>query len=263
MKLISQVIVVCFLFCFSLVNASIETKEINYSVNDTEYMGYLAYPEQIDAKLPVVLVVHEWWGHNAYARKRAEMLADLGYVAFALDMYGAGKVADHPDDAKKFMQEALSESNAISLRFEEAMRVVKKLEFVDPDNIAAIGYCFGGAVVLNMARAGKPLNGVVSFHGALATKQPAVKGNVSARVLVLHGGNDAFIPEEQVAAFEDEMQQAEVDYELVTYDGVEHSFTNPDADRFADEHSMPLSYDEEADEDSWNRMQVFLKEVFN
>ena len=251
------------LLLLAVAEAEIITKEVSYQVQDTSLRGYLAYQADADTKHPAVLVVHEWWGHNAYARKRAEMLAELGYVAFALDMYGEGKVAEHPDDAKKFMQEALANQDTLHKRFNAAITLLQQQENVDAKNIAAIGYCFGGGVVLNMARAGTDLKGVVSFHGSLSTKTPAEAGNVRAKVVVFHGSNDAFIPEEQVKAFEQEMTAAKVDYELIVYEGVEHSFTNPEADRFAEQYSMPLSYDEEADQHSWEQMQKYLAEMFS
>lgn len=243
--------------------AEIITQEINYEVQGTTLNGYLARSANTSSKSPAVLVVHEWWGHNDYARKRAEMLAELGYVAFALDMYGDGKVTDHPKDAKIFMQEALSNQALLRERFNAAVALVKQQENVDKNNIAAIGYCFGGGVVLNMARAGTDLKGVVSFHGSLSTNTPAKKGEVVAKVVVFHGDADAFIPQEQVQAFEEEMKAAGVDYELIVYEGVEHSFTNPAADKFAELHSMPVSYDEEADMHSWKLMQQYLLEMFS
>ena len=244
-------------------NAEIITQELSYEVNGTTLNGYMAYHADTATNSPAVLVVHEWWGHNAYARKRTEMLAELGYVAFALDMYGDGKIADHPDDAKKFMQEALANQDVLQKRFNAAIELVKQQKYVDEKNIAAIGYCFGGGVVLNMARAGTDLKGVVSFHGSLSTKTPAEEGEVKAKIIVFHGGNDAFIPDKQVKAFEQEMTAAKVDYELIVYEGVEHSFTNPEADQFAEKFSMPLSYDEEADLHSWEQMQEYLLEMFS
>ena len=243
--------------------ADVITKQINYQVDGVSLHGYLAKPRGLINKTPGVLVVHEWWGHNEYARRRAEMLAESGYIAFALDLYGDNKVTDHPKEAKEFMQEATRDSQVLIDRFNAALELVRQQDHIDPDRIAAIGYCFGGAVVLNMARAGSDLKGVVSFHGSLATRNPAVKDTVKARVLVLHGGNDALVPVEQVQAFEEEMQAADVDYELVTYEGVDHSFTNPAADEIGEKHSMPISYDQQADEDSWQRMKIFLNDIFS
>ena len=242
--------------------AEIVTQEIAYESRGVPLTGYLAYDSETKARRPAILVVHEWWGHNAYARKRAEMLAGLGYVGFALDMYGEGKVTDHPDDAKKFMQQALSDQKVLFDRFQAALEFIKQHEMVDDNYIVAIGYCFGGGVVLNMARAGVNIRGVVSFHGSLATKTPAQKDQVTAKVVVFHGANDAFISMEQVAAFEQEMKAANVDYDLVVYEAAEHSFTNPAADEIAEQHSMPVSYDEQADQNSWEQMQEFFLEMF-
>jgi dienelactone hydrolase len=242
--------------------AEVVSKQVDYQSDGVSLQGYLAYQDEGVEVRPAVLVVHEWWGHNDYARRRAEMLAELGYVAFALDMYGDGKVANHPDDAKKFMQEAMSDQVTFKNRFLSALDYVRQQKNVDSSNIAAIGYCFGGGVVLNMARTGVELKGVASFHGSLATKTPAKKGHVISQVMVFHGGNDAFISEQQLEDFRAEMLAANVQHEIVIYDAVDHSFTNPDADIFAEKYSMPLSYDEEADADSWVKLQIFLQRVF-
>lgn len=243
--------------------AEVTTRQVSYQVDGVELKGYLAKPKGLVKKTPGILVVHEWWGHNDYARRRAEMLAESGYIAFALDMYGDNKVADHPKEAKQFMQEATSNPQILLARFNAALDLLRQQEYIDVENIAAIGYCFGGAVVLNMARAGSDIKAVVSFHGSLATQTPAIKDTVKAKVLVLHGGNDALVPADQVQAFEEEMQAANVDYELVTYEGVDHSFTNPAADEIGEKYSLPISYDQQADDDSWQRMQALFKQVFN
>jgi dienelactone hydrolase len=252
-----------FLLLFSLVaNAAVKTEEVRYRVGDSEFTGYLAYDDAVSGKRPGVIVIHEWLGHNAYARKRAEMLAESGYTAFALDMYGSGKLADHPDDAKAFMQAVVSDMQQAEARFDEARSILQRHPSVDAEHIAAIGYCFGGGMVLHMARAGKDLDGVVSFHGSLGTQTPAEKDRVKARVLVFNGAADPFVPSEQVAAFEAEMEQAGVEYELENYAGVKHSFTNPDADSFAQRFDMPLAYDEKADKDSWQRTLAFFRDIF-
>jgi dienelactone hydrolase len=258
-----RVLAFIFLCAFSFnAAAALKSEEIVYRVGDNEFTGYLVYDDAIKGKRPGVLVVHEWWGLNAYARQRADMLARLGYTAFALDMYGTGKVADHPDDAKSFMQAVTSNMPQAEQRFDMAKSILEKQPTVDPRHIAAIGYCFGGGIVLHMARAGDDLDGVVSFHGSLGTEVPAQKGQVKARVLVFTGGADPFAPPELVAGFEKEMQAAGVDYQLVSYPGVKHSFTNPDADKLGERFGMPLAYDKHADEDSWQRMQAFLTEIF-
>lgn len=246
----------------SSAHAEIKTQVIEYPVGDVRMTGYLAYDDAITGPRPGVLVVHEWWGHNAYARKRAEMLAQLGYTAFAIDMYGDGKVADHPDTAMAFMQAVVNDLPESERRFAAARAVLEQQPSVARQPIAAIGYCFGGGVVLHMARAGMDLAGVVSFHGALGTQSPAQAGAVKAQVLVLTGADDPMSPPEQVQAFEQEMRHANVSAEIVSYSNVKHSFTNPDADDLGKRFDMPLAYNAQADAASWARMQTFLKSVF-
>ncbi len=257
------ILLACLILFTHMLNAEVVSKQVSYQSNGVALQGYLAYQDDGEQDKPAVLVVHEWWGHNDYARRRADMLAELGYVAFALDMYGEGKIANHPDDAKRFMQEAMSDQLAFKNKFLSALSYVQKLNNVNATKIAAIGYCFGGAVVLNMARMGIDLKGVASFHGSLATKTPAEKDIVAAQVMVFHGANDVFVPEQQLEDFRNEMQAANVEHEVVVYEAVEHSFTNPEADIFAEKFSMPLSYDEDADIDSWAKLQIFLKQVFS
>lgn len=233
-----------------------------YEVNGQSFTGYLAYDDAVTEKRPGVLVVHEWWGLNDYPRKRAEMLAELGYTGFALDMYGSGKVADHPDDAKAFMQEVMSNMEAAERRFDAAKEVLASHRTVDPDRIAAIGYCFGGGVVLHMARTGADLDGVVSYHGMLGTETPAEPGAVKAKILAFTGGEDPFVPNEQVQAFKDEMEAAGADARVVVYPMARHSFTNPAADAAGQKFNLPLAYDEDADENSWKLTKGFFQEIF-
>ena len=255
-------LVVAGLLASPLLYAKVITKVIPYSINNVEMTGYYAYDDAIKGKRPGVLVVHEWWGHNDYARKRVRMLAKLGYSAFALDMYGNGKLAAHPDNAKKFMTEVLSNMDNARLRYKKALAVLKAQAATDTGRIAAIGYCFGGGVVLDMARQGLPLKGVVSFHGSIGTKTPAVKGDVKASVLVLNGADDPFVSKEQISALKQEMKNAAVPFEFVNYKGVKHSFTNPAADAFGKKFNMPLEYNAEADKKSWAKMQAFFKQIF-
>ncbi|MDD2929622.1 MAG: dienelactone hydrolase family protein [Sideroxydans sp.] len=250
------------LFCLSATAiAAVEGVEVTYSANGTTLKGWLAYEGHAMGKRPAVLVVHEWWGHNAYARKRANMLAELGYVALAVDMYGDGKQAMHPDDAGKFSGEVAKNRPMAKARFEAAMKVLRDDPRVDGSKLAAIGYCFGGSVVLNMAREGEPLRGVASFHGGLATDTPAQKGKVKAKVRSFTGAEDKMIPAAQVHAFEQELKAAGVDYKTVVYPGAMHSFTNPDADAYGKKFNLPLAYDATADKDSWQQLQRFLAEV--
>lgn len=242
--------------------AEVQTRDIVYHIGESEFTGYLAYDDSIKGKRPGVLVVHEWWGHNAYARRRARMLAELGYTAFALDMYGSGKQADHPDTATAFMQEVTGNAEVMKARFTAGLKVLREHESVDVERLAAIGYCMGGGISLNMARSGIDLDAVVVFHGGLGTESPVKPGAIKAEILVMTGGADPFVPPEQVAAFEKEMTAAGVTYALVSYPNVKHSFTNPEADRFASKFDMPLAYDAKADRDSWQRMLTLFKKVF-
>src|SRR5256712_6500836 len=220
------------LLTLSAGSATVKTREIEYRQGDTVLQGFIAWVDGARGKRPGVLVVHEWWGHNEHARNQARRLAEAGYVGFALDMFGKGKVATHPQDAQAFVNEVTKDPAVLAARFNAALEQLKRDPHVDTTRIAAIGYCFGGAVVLDMARAGAPLAAVVTFHGALATKTPAQPGKVKARVLVLTGGADPFVPPEQVEAFKREMQAAGGRFEGISYPGAKHGFTNPDAAKY-------------------------------
>jgi dienelactone hydrolase len=244
-------------------HAEVITKEIDYKTGDTIMKGMLAYDDAIKGKRPGVLIVHEWWGHNKHARDKAAMLAKEGYVAFAVDMYGNGQTADHPDDAGKFSSAVAGNMPLAKARFEAAMDTLKAQENVESDKLAAMGYCFGGGVVLNMARMGVELRGVSSFHGSIATKSPAKKGDIKTRVRVFNGAADPFVKSEQIAALKKEMKNAGVDFEFVNYPGVKHSFTNPAADATGKKFGLPLEYNIEADKDSWQKNLEFFKEIFS
>jgi len=237
-------------------------EEVTYESDGTTLKGYLAYDDQLQGRRPGVLVVHEWWGHNDYVRKRARMLATLGYTALALDMYGDGKQANHPDDAGKFASAVRNDMPVAEKRFRAALALLRIHPTVNAEKVAAIGYCFGGGIVLEMARRGVDLSGVVSFHGSLATTNPARRGEVKANVLVLNGADDPFTKPEQIKAFKQEMEQAGVDYTFIDYPGAKHAFTNPQADRFGEEFNMPLAYNAEADKQSWAEMQRFFNKLF-
>jgi dienelactone hydrolase len=248
-----------------LAQAAIKTQQIDYqSADGSKLVGYYAYDDAIADKRPGIIVVHEWWGLNDYAKRRARELAALGYSAMAIDMYGNGKNTEHPKDAMAFMQAALKDSNAANQRFDAGLAQLKKQAQTNPDKIAAIGYCFGGKIVLDAARRGEALAGVVSFHGALATNTPATPGSVKAPLLVEHGAKDSMVTPQNVTAFKDEMDKAGADYKFVSIDGAKHGFTNPDADRLSHgEHGGPdIGYNKAADQSSWADMQVFLKKVF-
>jgi dienelactone hydrolase len=256
-------IILLLLCCFGgAVQAAVQGEDVDYMVDGVTFKGYLAYDDAIRGKRPGVLVVHEWWGQNEYVRKRARMLAALGYTAFAVDMYGEGKVADNPDEAGKLATEVSSDLPLEKTRFEAGMEVLRENETVDPYEIAAFGYCFGGGVVLNMARIGENLRGVASFHGALGTEYPAKPWTVRAHIISFSGDADPLIGANKVAAFRKEMDAAKVKYRVVTYPGAKHAFTNPDADELGKKFKLPIAYDAKADQDSWQQATVFLREVF-
>ncbi|KQQ56830.1 dienelactone hydrolase [Pseudomonas sp. Leaf127] len=247
-----------------LAQAAIKTEQVNYkSADGTPLVAYYAYDDAIKGPRPGVLVVHEWWGLNDYAKRRARDLAELGYSAMAIDMYGDGKNTEHPKDAMAFMQAALKDSDAANQRFDAGLEQLKKQPQTQPDKIAAIGYCFGGKVVLDAARRGEPLAGVVSFHGALAAQSPARPG-IKVPLLVEHGASDSMVTAKDVAAFKQEMDAAGADYKFVSLEGAKHGFTNPDADRLSHgDHGGPdIGYNKEADQRSWADMQAFFKKIF-
>jgi len=191
------------------------------------------------------------------------MLAEEGYVALAVDMYGQGRQADHPKDAQKLMMEAIANPEVPKARFMAGYELLREQDGVDPTQIAAIGYCFGGGVVLHMARLGVDLAGVASFHGNLATEAPAKPGTVKAKILVLHGADDPLVPREQVQAFKREMDAAGADYTFIAYPGAVHAFTNPAATENGKKFGLPLAYDAEADQQSWAELRTFLRGLFD
>jgi dienelactone hydrolase len=242
--------------------SAVVEQEVSYRVGETLMQGFIAYDDRYSDKRPGVLVVHEWWGHNEYARNRARQLARLGYTALAVDMYGEGKQAEHPQDAGKFSA-ALKENLPLAeARFKAALHLLRDQPTVESDLIAAIGYCFGGGIVLEMARRGYDLDAVVSFHGSLTTTAPPEKGAVRARVLVANGADDPFVKPEHIKIFEAQMKAAGADYRIVNYPGAKHSFTNPAADAYGERFNMPLAYNAEADKASWAAMEQLFNEVF-
>jgi dienelactone hydrolase len=262
MKTLLMLISLFGLACSAVAQAAVQGKEVTYKANGTTLKGYIAYDDAVEGKRPGVLVVHEWWGQNEYARKRARMLAELGYTALAVDMYGNGQLADHPDDAKKFSSEVSKNMPVAKKRFEAGMRLLRKEKTVDGGKIAAIGYCFGGGVVLNMARLGENLKGVASFHGSLGSDIKVKPGHIKARIVSFTGDEDPMIGADKVAAFKKEMDVAKANFRVVTYPGAMHAFTNPEADELGKKFKLPLAYNAEADKDSWQQTTVFLREVF-
>lgn len=240
-------------------HARVITETVDYKDGDTVLEGYLAYDDSIYGKRPGVVVVHEWWGINDYVRGRAKQLAQLGYVAFAVDMYGKGVLAKTPQEAGALAGKLRDDRRLMRSRVAAGLEVLRKQRLTDSGHIAAIGYCFGGTTVLELARGGSDVAGVVSFHGGLATSAPAAKGAVKARVLVLHGADDPFVPPAEVAAFQDEMRTAGVDWQMVYYSGAVHSFTNPEVDAVG---LNGAKYNAQADRRSWEAMRQFFGEIF-
>ena len=240
---------------------SINGEEISYSADTTQLKGYLAYDESHDGKRPGIIIVHEWWGHNQYVRERADMLAEMGYTAFALDMYGDGILAQHPEDAGKFSGMIMQNLDVGMARFDAALEVLKSHPTVDGDKIAAMGYCFGGSVALTMANSGRDLDAVAAFHSGV--QLPIMPGDdLKAKVLVCNGADDPFISPESVAAFKEAMDAAGADYKYVAYEGAVHSFTSKYADELGEKFELPLKYQKEADEASWHELEVLLGSIF-
>ena len=240
----------------------IATEELVYSVGDKTFKGFLALPARATEKRPGVLVVHEWWGLNDYVRSRARMLAELGYVALAIDMYGDGKSTEHPDDAKAFAMEAAGSREESERRFEAGRAALLARPEVDGDKIAAIGYCFGGAVVLGAARRGADLDLVASFHGNYATTAPMAKSAFAGKLFIAHGAADTFTSPAQVESFKQELEQAGARYEFVSYDGAKHGFTNPDATAMGQRGGIDVAYDAAADAASWSALKEQLSQAF-
>lgn len=244
-------------------HAAVQTRVIDYKAADgTTLRGYYAWDDAISEKRPGVVVVHEWWGLNDYAQRRARELAAMGYPALAIDMYGDGQTASNPKDAGHLMHTVVGDTEKQFARSLAGLQLLKSQPEVDADRVAAIGYCFGGKMVLDMARRNMDLAGVVSFHGALATATRAESGKIKAAVLVLNGEADGFIPQADIDALKAEMKAAGADFGFVNYPGAKHGFTSPDADKLAKEHGMDIAYDPIADADSWERMQAFFDKIF-
>jgi len=255
------------LFCtFLLVSinsfGAVQTKEIKYELNGTKLTGFVAWDDALKGKRHGVLVVHEWWGQNDYARKRAKDLAYEGYVGFALDMYGDNKLASHPEDAGKFMKEIMGSYDEMLERFNAGLEQLKIEEQVDTSALAAIGYCFGGAVVLNVARNNNELAGVVSFHGNLDPIKES-ESVITTPMLILNGAADPFVSAESMENFKKEMKTRQANYKLINYPNAKHSFTNPGSTAVGEKFGLPLEYNEEADTKSWKAMKKFLVKRFH
>lgn len=250
------------LFMNAQTKTSIKGEEVTYTAADgTSLKGYVAYNAAKKGKRPAIVVVHEWWGSNAYVRKRADMLAALGYIAIALDMYGEGKQGDTPQEAGELAGKFYGNPSLAKERIEAAVNKIKEYPQADAGNMACIGYCFGGSMALYAAKLGMDFKGVVSFHGGLAGV-PAETGVTKAKILVCHGAADKFVSAEEVKSFRHNLDSVKVNYTFIAYPGATHAFSNPAATAMGKKFSIPIAYNKVADKKSWVDMKVFFKKIF-
>jgi dienelactone hydrolase len=240
---------------------AIKEEQVTYSADSINMIGFAAYDSSNDKKRPVVLIVHEWWGLNDYTRSRARQLAELGFLAMAVDMYGNGATADNPDLAGKMAGPFYQNPQMAKTRFDAALAKIKTFAVADTSQVAAIGYCFGGAQVINMAKLGEDLKGIVSFHGNL-TVLPANKNLLKAPMLICHGADDQFVKPEEVALFKKQMDSIGAAYTFRSYPGATHAFTNPNATMMGEKFKIPIAYNAAADTASWKDMKEFFGKIF-
>jgi len=241
--------------------AQVKEENITYNGDNITMNGYVVYKDSGQEKKPAVLVVHEWWGLNDYSKRRARELADLGYVAMAVDMFGNGQNASSPDEAMKLAGPFYQNPQLAKSRLDAALAKLKTYPQVDTSNIAAIGYCYGGYSVLNAAKLGEPLKGVVSFHGNLGGVKPD-KNLLKAKVLVLHGEADPIVKQDEVSQFRKQMDSVGADYTFKSFPNAKHAFTNPAADSVENKFHIGVGYNADADRQSWNDMKDFLRSLF-
>lgn len=242
--------------------SNIQSRDVSYQSGGLKMHGYLTWDADISGPRPGMLVVHEFWGLNDYARRRATMLAELGYTALAIDLYGNGKNAADSTEAGQLMNQLLSDLPECRARFNAALDFLKAEDTVDESHTGAIGYCMGGGIVLHMARYGLDLDVVASFHGSLPLGVAAEGAEVTARIGVYNGQDDVFIPAEAIEAFKAEMEKTGADYHFIQLPGALHGFTNPAATEKGEKFNMPLRYDALADQCSWAHMQLLLQTTF-
>jgi dienelactone hydrolase len=241
--------------------AGLHEEQTTYTANGVTLQGYVVYDSDQPGKRPAVLVVHEWWGLNDYSRSRAKQLAELGYIAMAVDMYGNGKTGDNPQEAQQLAMPFYQDPGLAKTRLDAAIKKIKEYAQTDPNRIAAIGYCFGGSVVLNSAKLGSELKGVVSFHGGLAGV-PANGKLLKAKILVCHGESDSFVSQQDILTFRHGLDSIGAAYTFRSYPGATHAFTNPASTETGRKFNMPIAYNAEADKKSWNDMKIFLGDLF-
>jgi dienelactone hydrolase len=238
-------------------------REVEYNCNGVLHKGYFAWDSDAERSLPGVIVIHEWWGVNEYVKSRANMLAENGYCALAIDMYGNGQQAENPDQAGEAMNSVLGDMEVGTARLKAGYECLVSQDEVDSDRTAAIGYCFGGAMALHMARIGMPINAVASFHGALGSFHKPAPGTVQAKLLVCHGEDDAMVTMDDVSAFREEMDQAGADYKVIVHPGAQHGFTSKEATTNGEKYGIPVGYNAKADTDSWAAMMELFDSCFN
>jgi dienelactone hydrolase len=238
--------------------ADVKTKKVEYKFDGVTFVGHLYWDDASQEKRPGVLVVHEWWGLDDYAKMRAQMLAKMGYVAFACDMYGDGKVAEHPTDAGKMAGTVRANVEVWRGRAKESLKALTDFELTDAKRCAAIGYCFGGTTCLQLSASGADLKAVATFHSALPKLTDEEFAKIGAKVLVCHGADDKFIPAESIANFKKSMSNAKVSLDFQEYKGAVHSFTVSTANKRMMEG---MKYDKDADEQSWASMKKLFEET--
>jgi dienelactone hydrolase len=260
MKIGMAVVLLLGCACALAEESGVKTETMPYKTGDVAMNGYLAYPANLTARNPGVLVVPEWWGLNDYAKRRARELAALGYVALAADMYGGGKVAKDMKEAGALAGALKSGDRAeMRRRAAAALAALRGFQHTDPARLAAIGYCFGGTTVLELARSGADLRGVVTFHAGLDTPNHEDARNIKAAVLICHGADDPYATKQDIDAVQDDLRKAGVDWQMAFYGGAVHSFTNPDSGNNA---ASGVAYNAKADRRSWDLMQSFFREIF-
>jgi dienelactone hydrolase len=244
-------------------HAAIREEPVTYAAGGTEMKGFVVYDDAVAGKRPGIVVVHEWWGITKHVHGEARKFAEQGYTAFIADMYGDAKTADNPKDAGALSGGVMKDPPAMQARFNAARETLAKHATVDPGRVGAVGYCFGGAVVLNMARTGADLDGVAAFHADLGANTPApAPGTVKAKLLVMNGADDPFVKPEAIEAFKKDMDAAKADYRFINYPGAVHAFTNPEATEAGKKFNLPLAYNAEVDKQSKAEAAKFFGEVF-
>ncbi len=240
-----------------------QNKNVQYQCGNTQHQGYLALAKSDRQPAPGIIVIHEWWGINDYIRYRCDMLAELGYIALGVDLYGDGYQAENPEQATAAMNSVLSDISLANTRLQAGYDFLLAQSNVDSSKTAAIGYCFGGAMALHMARLGLPLSAVVSFHGILSPFHTPEPGSIQAKILVCHGEDDAMVSMNDIENFHEEMERLDANYQVNIYPGAGHGFTSPKADHNAKKHGIPVGYNRQSDQDSWYAMHDMFSSLWD